>query len=551
MSDDAPDTDPAAAGSDEAIDPASTTGSDEAIDPPSPDGSQESDSGDNQSELVLARQGTITFVGDVVKKTFGFVIIAIITRLVSPSVYGLFVLATSLILFLQVFGSLGLPRAIDYYVPQYLREDEIAKARGVVLQVFALVFAVSIVAGTVLYFAAEPIALLFEEPALEIALVLLAIALPLLAIYNSLLSSFNGIKRLRYRVYVRDLTRPSVRLVATAGLLLSGFGLLGVVGGYVIGLAACVVVGIVLLARYGRRYAGRSFEWTPTGQLLWYSVPLAFASVIYVVLGQIDYAIVGFFLDSEDVGFYRVGYMLGENLIIFFAALAPVFKPLIAEERTDDEAVRSRYRTATRWAIGFTLPLLLVLTIGATTYLALVFTPQYIVAAPVVAILAAGYLVSIVGGGPGGALLQGLGYSRLVFVNTALLFASNLAISIALVPRIGFVGAAVGSGSALAIAGVAALAELYYLRRIHPFTRDLATVVLASVPAAIAGGIVVLAIESLLVAGLALPIVVIVTYVACLGLFGGVTDADVAIAAEIDPRLERRLRQLQVRSLAS
>lgn len=504
-----------------------------------------SDTAGNQSELTLARQGSITFIGDVVKKSFGFIIIAIITRLVSPSIYGLFVLATSLILFLQVFGTLGLPRAIDYYVPQYLRDGEIEKARGVVVQVIVLVLGISIAAGIGLYLAAEPIAAAFEEPALQIALILLALALPLLAIYNALLAAFNGIKRLRYRVYVRDITRPTVRLVATAALLLWGFGLIGVVGGYIIGLAVCVVVGIVLLVRHGRQYAGRSMRWTPTGEVLWYSVPLAFASVIYVVLGQVDYAIVGFFLDSEDVGFYRVGYMLGENLLIFFAALAPVFKPLIAEERTDDGAVRSRYRTATRWAIGFTLPLLLVLTLGATTYLALVFTPQYVVAAPVVAILAAGYVISIVGGGPGGALLQGLGYSRLVFVNTGLLFVSNIAISIALVPRIGFVGAAVGSASALAIAGVAALVELYYFRGIHPFTYDLGRVFAAAVPAALAGGLVVLLIDSLLLTGVVLPVAVLGTYAIALGALGGVTDADVAVAAEIDPRLERRLRQLQ------
>ncbi|MGM0606757.1 MAG: oligosaccharide flippase family protein, partial [Halobacteriota archaeon] len=324
-----------------------------ALDPRETDRSAAHD----DSHVTLARQSGITFVGDIVKKTFGFAIVAIITRLVSPSVYGLFVLATSIILFVQVFATLGLPKAIDYYVPQYLSSGRTDKVRGVFLQVVLFVTVISTAVGVGLFLTASIVSELFGEPSLRLALVLLSVALPMLAMYNVLLASFNAIKRLTFRVYVRDITRPTVRLVSTAALLLVGFGLLGVVGGYVIGLAACIVVGAILLARHGTQYAGRSISWTPTRQLLWYSVPLAFASVIYVLLGQVDYVIVGYFLSAEEVGLYRVGYMLGANVLIFFAALAPVFKPLIAEEKTDDEAVKARYRTATRWVIGFTLPL--------------------------------------------------------------------------------------------------------------------------------------------------------------------------------------------------
>ncbi|MCL9815557.1 flippase [Natronocalculus amylovorans] len=516
-------------------------------DPPQPPISGPPDTQDSDSDdghVTLAKQGSITFIGDIVKKSFGFIIIAIITRLVSPSVYGLFILATSIILFVQVFATLGLPRAIDYYVPQYLSEGRIDAVRGVFIQVVVYVAIISVLVGIVLYLTAGLLAEQFGEPSLRLALVLLSVALPLLAAYNVLLASFNGIKKLKFRVYVRDITRPTTRLVATALLLIAGFGLIGVVGGYIIGLAACIVVGSILLIRYGKQYVGRSITWTPTKELFWYSVPLAFASVIYVVLGQVDYLIVGYFLTSEDVGFYRVGYMLGENLLIFFAALAPVFKPLIAEERTNDSAVRDRYQTAVRWVIGFTLPVLLILTLGATTYLSLIFTPQYVVAAPVIAILAVGYMLSIAGGGPGGSLLQGLGYSRLVFINTALLFITNITVSLLLVPRIGILGAAVGSSAALGIAGVAALVELYYYRRIHPFTATLGRVLAAAVPAAIAGAIVVLFIQSVLLTGVILPIVVLAVYLFFIGLFGGITESDATVAGEIDPRLKRGVERI-------
>lgn len=506
---------------------------------------------EQNGEVTLAKQGGITFIGDIVKKSFGFVLIALITRLVSPSVYGLFVLATSVILFVQVFATLGLPRAIDYYVPQFIAREEFDRVRGVFVQVVGYVTVVSVVVGALLFVGAGPIAELFGEPALRLALMLLAFALPLLAAFGVLLTSFNALKQLKYRVYVRDLVRTTARLLVTAGLLLAGFGLLGVVGGYIIGLAVCVVFGAALLIKRTHTYAGNTFSWVPPKELLWYSVPLAFASVIYVALGQIDYVIVGYFLSSQDVGFYRVGYMLGENLLIFFGALAPVFKPLIAEERTNDASVRNRYRTAVRWSIALTLPLLLILTLGATTYLSLVFTPQYAVAAPIIAVLAVGYLVSIAGGGPGGSLLQGLGYSRLVFLNTALLFIVNIAVSVALVPRIGILGAAVGSAAALAIAGSAALVELYYYRGVHPFTGTLARVVAAAVPAAIAGGAVVLFVDVLAVRAVLLPIVVVIAYGLAIGALGGVTENDIIVAGEIDPRVKQAIVRVSAVSFSS
>jgi O-antigen/teichoic acid export membrane protein len=93
---------------------------------------------DDTSTATMAREGSIAFGGNLVKKVFGFAIVAVITRLVSPSVYGLFILATSIILFVQAFANLGLPEAIDYFVPQHLSDDEHGEARGVFVAVAAI-----------------------------------------------------------------------------------------------------------------------------------------------------------------------------------------------------------------------------------------------------------------------------------------------------------------------------------------------------------------------------------------------------------------------------
>ncbi len=495
----------------------------------------------DQGVATLAKQGSITFVGNVINGALGFAIVMLMTRFVSPSVYGLFVLATSVILFMQVFANLGLPLAIDYFVPQYLDNEEYGKAKGVIVQVTATVLVTSSLVALVLALSAAAFAEFFQEPALRVGLLLLSVTIPMLAIYNVLLTSYYSIKKLQYRVIMRDLVRPIVRFTTTAGLLLAGFGLLGLVAGYIVGLFVAITVGAAVFTYKAWDLLSRELELVAPGPLVRYSVPLAMTSVVFVLMGHVDYFVLGFFLDSDDVGIYRVGYMLGSGLMIIFNSLSPVFKPLIAESRDDIDLVEQRFRIMARWIAGITLPVAIFLSLGASSFLAVLYTPQYAEATAVVALLAVAFLFNVTFGGPDGSLLQGLGYSRFVFANTLVLFGVNLVVSFTLVPFIGMEGAAIGSATALFLVGGLTLAEIYYLDGIHPFTRDFAKIVGAGVPAAVAGAPVVYVLESDFLIVAVLPIVVVATYAGTLVLTDAFTDDDAHMAAEFSPTLRKWL----------
>ncbi len=490
---------------------------------------------------TLAKQGSITFVGNVVNGAFGFAIVMLMTRYVTPSVYGLFVLATSVILFMQVFANLGLPLAIDYFVPQYLDEDEPGKAKGVIMQVTATVLITSALVAFALAAGSGYIGEVFQEPSMRIALLLLSVTIPMLAIYNVLLTSYYSIKKLQYRVIMRDLVRPIVRFGVTAALLLAGFGLLGLIAGYVIGLFVAITVGAALFTYKAWDLLTVDTELVASRPLLTYSLPLAMTSVVFVLMGHVDYFVLGFFLDSDDVGIYRVGYMLGSGLMIIFNSLSPVFKPLIAETREDTALVEQRFRVAARWIAGITLPIAIVLSLGASSYLAVLYTPQYAEANLVVVLLCGAFLFNVTVGGPDGSLLQGMGYSRIVFANTLVLFGANFLVSMALVPIFGIEGAAIGSATALFLVGGLTIAEIYYLDGIHLFTRDFAKIVGAGVPATIAGVPIVVLLESDLLIVALLPIVVVSVYVATLIVTDAFTDEDAQMIGEFSPTVERWL----------
>jgi stage V sporulation protein B len=495
----------------------------------------------DEGVTTLAKQGSITFAGNVINGILGFAIVMLMTRFVSPSVYGLFILATSVILFMQVFANLGLPLAIDYFVPQYLDEGERGKAKGVIVQVTATVLVSSSLVALTLALTAATIAEFFEEPAMRVGLLLLSVTIPMLAIYNVLLTSYYSIKKLQFRVIMRDLVRPIVRFAVTAGLLLAGFGLLGLIAGYIVGLFVAITVGAAVFTYKAWDLLSTELELVAPGPLVTYSLPLAMTSVVFVLMGHVDYFVLGFFLSSDDVGIYRVGYMLGSGLMIIFNSLSPVFKPLIAETRDDIDLVEQRFRIMARWIAGITLPIAIFLSLGASSYLAVLYTPQYAEASAVVALLATAFLFNVTFGGPDGSLLQGLGYSRIVFVNTLVLFGVNFLGSAALVPFLGIEGAAIGSATALFLVGGLTLAEIYYLDGIHPFTWDFAKIVGSGVPATIAGAPVVYFLESDLLIVVLLPIVVVGVYVGSLLATDAFTEDDARMAAEFSPTLRKWL----------
>ncbi|WP_239640946.1 flippase [Natrialba taiwanensis] len=492
---------------------------------------------------TLAKQGGITFVGNVVKGAFGFAIVMLMTRFVSPSIYGLFVLATSVILFTQVFANLGLPLAIDYFVPQYLDTGEHGKATGVIVQVTAVVLVASSIVAFALAAGSRTIGDLFQEPSMRVALLYLSVTIPMLAIYRVVLTSAYSIKQLQYRVLMRDIVRPLVRFGVTAGLLLASLGLLALIIGYVVGLFVAITVGAVAFVSRARARGllTSDIELVSVRPLVTYSLPLAMTSVVFVLMGQVDYFVVGYFLDANDVGIYRVGYMLGSGLMIIFNSLSPVFKPLIAETQDDTELVERRFRVAARWIAGLTLPIAIVLSLGTSSYLAVLYTPQYAEANLVVVLLCGAFLFNVTVGGPNGSLLQGMGYSRIVFANTLVLFGANFLVSMALVPVVGIEGAAIGSATALVLVGGLTLGEVYVIDGIQPFTRDFARVVGAGIPATIAGVPIVVVLESaLLIVGL-LPVVVVGVYLGSLVVTDAFTEEDARMLREFSPALERWL----------
>lgn len=492
--------------------------------------------GDGDGIVTLAKQGGITLIGNVSRKFLGFGFVAVVTRMVSPSEYGVFTLGLSIVMIIQGFSSLSIYRSIDYFVPKHLKNGEYGQARTVLRNAFLIGLSASSVGAVSVFVLRNELSVLFGESELALVLSLLFVFIPLQTLNRTVITSFNSIKRMRYRVVMRDILNPLGRTVAVVVLLVAGAELAGLVGGYLLGVGVAVAFGIVMLYREAEWIEYSSFEAVSTYSLLSYSIPLIFAGVMYTLVSQIDYFVIGFFQGSAEVGYYRVGYMLAVNLLIALTALTPVFKPMVSENRNDSQALRERFRFATRWIAILTIPLAVPLVVAPEVYLSLIFTEAYTVTGPAVVALAVGYLINA-GYGPEGMVLEGLGHTRLTLFNTILLVGVNGILDIVLVPRYGLLGAGIATGSGLAVAGVAGVVEIYLLKGIQPYSWQTGRVWLAGSVPFVLGLAFVSSVSHRVLIACALPIISLVSFFIGLRMLGGFTQEDIELVAKLNSRL--------------
>ena len=486
--------------------------------------------------FTLATQGAITFGGNILGKVLSFVFIAVATRLVTPSEYGIFTLGLSIVMFVQGFSSVNIYRSVDYFVPQFLSDSQYGQAKKTIQNAFFIGVVASLVGAIGIFLLREQLAVLFNEPRIQTILPLFVLLIPLQTIFKTLLSSFNSIKKMKYRVVMRDLLNPLVRTLSAIALVSAGAGLFGLVGGYFLGLVIAVASGILFLLWEADWIRNAKPSPISNQSLLSYSLPLVFAGVIYSLIGQIDYFVIGYFLDSADVGNYQVAYLLAGNLLIVLRAVTPVFKPMVVENKGNSSLLESRYELATRWVLLLTLPPAITLFIAPGTYLSILFTDKYATASTALIALVAGYLLNA-SFGPDGMILEGLGYTRLTLFISIVMICVNAGLDILLVPRLGILGAGIATGTALTVTGLFGVTGIYLLQSITPFSSRLLRVWLAAIPAIITGWLVVSLGGKGLLTAILLPLFIPTSFLFALRLTRGFSDDDREIASRIDARI--------------
>lgn len=490
------------------------------------------DGDDALTRIGIGSAAIIT--GFAVGSVIQYLVKVVLARFLGPESYGVFILGFAVLQAAAMFALVGLHRSIPRFLSYYRGEGEESLMREAAATALYIVVPISLAVTAALYLSAPWLSIAaFSEPALVRPLRMLSLTILPLALFYLVIGFIRGLQNTRYKIYLDDLLLPGLDLLFILAFFAAGYGLMGAVYAYMAALAVTVVAGF----RFYRRLSDDGFagaDGEMARRLMVFTWPLFVISLLVMASKWIDVLMMGWLLDSVQVGVYEVAFALAGLLSLFLSSLNYMFMPVISElyGRGRIGEILDIYRTSARWIFTLVLPLVAGMVIFPREILVILFGTSYAPGATALAILAVGYFYHVAIG-PAGMVLLSLGRTRRFMAGMLVLALVDIGLNLALIPRYGMAGAAVAMTVALVAGNTILLA--FAAREVggYPYGRG------HLVPAAgvlLAGG-AILGLKHLVSPGLAgsvaLGVVLVLVYAAVLYLGGGVQEEDRKMLAEL------------------
>lgn len=402
---------------------------------------------------TLSRQSVVFLSGTFFTALCGYLFKIYVGRHLGAEGLGLFALGMATVTAATAFAYLGLPQMLACFVAVHKATARDGRLRGLLQHtVKLLAISTGICAGLLVlsrHLLAGPI---FGAPGLAEYLPLFALLLPVGGL-NALVGQYlRGHQEVSRRTMVNHFVQFPVKIVLTVGLFTAGWGL----AGYVLAEVGSNLVALLLLVIFAARFTPpsdgqkvtlesdeRSYAGTMIGQ-----------SLLTFLNSRADIFVLGLLSSTDQVGIYSIAVATGAFVPTLLRSVNSVFGPMVSNlhARGELRLLERLFQTSTKWCLGLTWPLVVVLIFFSETLMG-IFGDEFRVGGPALALLALGHLVNV-GTGSVGSLLNMSGHQRFELhtgTATALLI---LALNLWWIPRWGLIGAAAAVACGLAISNL-------------------------------------------------------------------------------------------------
>jgi O-antigen/teichoic acid export membrane protein len=437
----------------------------------------------------VARGGLLNLAGAGVAGLGTVALTLIITRSFTEAAAGAFFTAMSLFLIIEAVASLGAATGTVYFIARLRALGQDHRIPEVVRTATRPVAVVSVAAAVALVLLAAPAARLLlhgqlghagARPA-EVAAELraLALALPFAAMLDTVLGASRGYRSMGPTVVVDRIGRPILQLAGIGVAAAAGStALLAPLWALPYVPAACAVW---LWFRRIQRRAGPASPASPASPVrpasreplrFWrFTGPRGLAALAQITIQRIDIVLVAIIRGPAEAAVYTAAtrfLVAGQfgNQAISMAA-QPRFTEMFAQG--DHRGANRVYQATTAWLILLTWPLYL-LAVSFGPQIITVFGHSYRAGATVMVILGLTMLLAT-GCGQVDMVLVTTGRSSWSLINGLLAVVVNVGLDVALIPRYGITGAAIGWSAAIIITNLMPLAQVAATKRLHPFGR--------------------------------------------------------------------------------
>jgi O-antigen/teichoic acid export membrane protein len=420
-----------------------------------------------------ARSGIAQLVGALAQLAMP-VYHVLVARLFGQAVFGLYQTSLAVMDLCTRLGWMGGDRAMHRFIAAHRAagEDEMAqRAFGGALRLTATV---SFCIAVALVFSSGLIARLLGKPGLAQMLPIMALFIVPATCTMVLVAATLGNKVVRVNLLVRSAGEPifmiscalvafalggGPRRLAAAHLTASTLGFIG----------ALVGAGFV----FGRAWVARALRSPRHPGLVRFVLPIAGSEVGNTVLQKADLFILSRYASEGTIAIYAASEFLGRVAANVRYAFDSVAAPVLSEalHLRDRERLRYNLSLMTRWVVTLSVPLA-VAVVGLRGDLLAMYGAGFAGGATLVCIWTATHLVN----GSFGLVSHVLtmsGRSRAYFFNQVVAAATNVVLSLILIPRFGMIGAAVSALISVTLPLILAVLEVWIAERVHPFDRGL------------------------------------------------------------------------------
>jgi O-antigen/teichoic acid export membrane protein len=448
----------------------------------------------------ISRQSSVFLLGTLFSTAAGYFFKIYLARVLGAEALGIYALGMTVVGFAGILAAAGLPQSASRFVAVYSATAEPGKLGRFLWSALSLLLASNLLVGLVVLAVKPWIAgKLYHTPALAGYMHWFVLIMLTGALTTFLGQALAGYKDVARRTVITSFIGQTLTMAFSIALLTAGFGLKG----YLVAQIASALAVLFLLGRATWKLSPAPARMPSLARPLLEREVVSFSMVLFGVQGlefissQADKILLGVYLHARDVGIYSVAIALVAFVSIFLQAINQIFAPTIAELHASGqrELLLNLYQMLTKWVLGFTIPLALVIMIFARPLME-IFGREFSEGWPVLVVATLGQLVNC-GVGSVGYLLLMTGQQRRMIRVQAIGVPISLTLNWLLIPRVGMIGAAAAAAGTIVLTNLLWLREVYRTLSLYPSRRGYLRLILPATATLIAVVVVRMALRDL------------------------------------------------------
>lgn len=333
--------------------------------------------------LNIAKDMSFITLAVILSSIVGLVTLPIYTRLIDPTEFGLYALATATLGFLLMFLPMGIATGAFRFYFEYKKKNSLDILYGtsiVFLLLFGSIGAIALVAFSGIISSA------LGADELKILLIIIALIIP----FQLLVMLFQNMIRIQERIILYSIALIiSAYAGAGAGiaLVLLGYSVKGILIGNLV--AAIAVLCFLVIAE--RKNISFSMDIKTFKRIESFGFPLIFVNVGAWIIQLSDRYMLQYFCGEAIVGIYSVSYTIAGAIGLFFMSpLSLVLGPKILRiwENVDKERALTTVGNVISLSILAIIPIYLIICIEAKTVISILATEKYLAGAIIIPLVA-------------------------------------------------------------------------------------------------------------------------------------------------------------------